>query len=65
MYLRKVSSTTARLQMRALSTKSAEEAMIKQVSDQQKERAARVVPWFMSNMPVSIPYLYLRSDFLF
>lgn len=52
--LRKISTKGARLPVRMLSTTPQQNVMIQQVAEQQKDRAARVVPWFLKNMPVNI-----------
>lgn len=52
MYVRKFSAKGVKVPMRAMSS-AQQNAMIQQVTEQQTERAARVVPWFLKNMPVS------------
>mmetsp|Transcript_27165 Transcript_27165/g.55373 ORF Transcript_27165/g.55373 Transcript_27165/m.55373 type:complete len:1060 (-) Transcript_27165:115-3294(-) len=57
MYLRKAFQGAVKRQvfvrpaMRPLSTEATTNAMINEVAEQQKERAARVVPWFLKTMP--------------
>jgi glyceraldehyde-3-phosphate dehydrogenase/erythrose-4-phosphate dehydrogenase len=64
MYLRKISSAAVRVprsavSVRTLSSEVNTSAMIQQVAEQQKERAARVVPWFINNMPVRFNLFHL------
>lgn len=51
MYVRKINSRGIR---RLMSSSAQQNAMIEQVTKQQQERTARVVPWFLQNMPVSL-----------
>lgn len=53
MYLRKISSKAVKVPARAMTTTPQQSALIQQVTEAQKERANRVVPWFLNNMPVS------------
>ena len=52
MYVRKISAKGVKVPMRSMSS-AQQNTMIEQVTQQQTERAARVVPWFLKNMPVS------------
>jgi hypothetical protein len=53
MYARKISAKGAKLSLRSLSSTPQQNLLIQQVTEAQKDRTARVVPWFLQNMPVS------------
>ena len=52
MYLRKISSKAVKVPARTMATVPQASTLIQQVTEAQKERADRVVPWFLNNMPV-------------
>lgn len=51
MYVRKLNSRGIH---RMMSNSAQQNALIQQVTQQQQERTARVVPWFLQNMPVRL-----------
>lgn len=56
MYIRKIGSGAIKAQKSSVLRQMSVDAqpIIQQVAQQQKERVARIVPWFLETMPVSI-----------
>lgn len=52
MQLRKLAVKGMKVPMRSSSTAAMNTNLIQKVSELQKEKAGRIVPWFTSNMPV-------------